>query len=274
MTAHDQLDLAAAYALDALDAAEQAAFEAHLVSCEACQTAVDDFRRVNAAIGAAVAAEAPPPDLKARTIAHATGTGGVPPAILPAPPRRRMRPFAPWLAVAAALLLAVGAASYAWWLRADVTALEAALAAASKSVAELRGALLAARQDSVRLMHTLDVMGSPDVLRVDLRGQSNAAPAIGRAYWSRTRGLVFTGEQLPPLPTGRVYQLWVIPPGAGAAPVSAGLFTVDPQGRSSPLTAAASALPTPAVIAVTLEPAGGSPAPTSTPILVGRMSAG
>ncbi len=53
--------------------------------------------------------------------------------------------------------------------------------------------------------------------------------ATARAYVSLNQGLVFTAAGLPALPEGRVYQLWVIPPGA-TAPISAGLVPVDSSG--------------------------------------------
>ena len=39
-------------------------------------------------------------------------------------------------------------------------------------------------------------------------------------FWSPARGLVGAFDNLPSTSPDRVYQLWVIPPGAGAAPIS------------------------------------------------------
>ena len=72
---------------------------------------------------------------------------------------------------------------------------------------------------------------------------------------------------LPPLPEGQTYQLWVIVEGT---PVSAGTFDVEPDG-----SARYDAEPLPPVeadaavaLAVTVEPAGGVPQPTGPMALV------
>ena len=87
------------------------------------------------------------------------------------------------------------------------------------------------------------------------------------AFWSRAQGLVFTAARLPDLPQGRTYQLWVLTAGA---PVSAGLFRPDASGGSSAVFDTPVALPTPAGLAVSIEPEGGVPAPTGDIVLVGK----
>jgi anti-sigma factor RsiW len=57
--------LSAAYALDALDARERAAFEAHYPSCDVCRADVLDFRSTLAVVAEAEAV-APPADLRRR----------------------------------------------------------------------------------------------------------------------------------------------------------------------------------------------------------------
>jgi hypothetical protein len=74
-----------------------------------------------------------------------------------------------------------------------------------------------------------------------------------------TATMVFTSAGLPALPPTSVYELWFIG-AAGARP--AGL--VPPV----PAPVLASGLSSGEAIGVTIEPAGGSPAPTTTPIVV------
>ena len=71
------------------------------------------------------------------------------------------------------------------------------------------------------------------------------------------RGFVIP-ENLPALPDGSTYQLWSVVDGT---PVSLGILGSDPN-----VTVVATG-PDPSTMAITAEPAGGSPAPTS-PILV------
>jgi anti-sigma factor RsiW len=63
----------AAYALGALDADERRAFEAHLATCPKCAAELAELRRVTTGLAMSVERVAPPADLKARTIARATG---------------------------------------------------------------------------------------------------------------------------------------------------------------------------------------------------------
>jgi anti-sigma-K factor RskA len=65
-------------------------------------------------------------------------------------------------------------------------------------------------------------------------------------------------------PSGKTYEAWIIPAG-GAAPRPAGLF--PGSMNAVPLNGT---VPKHAVVAVTVEPSGGSPAPTTAPIFSTR----
>lgn len=68
-------------------------------------------------------------------------------------------------------------------------------------------------------------------------------------------------------PAGKVYQAWVIPP--KQKPIPEPTFLVDTSGAGSVQIAAAPAAGD--IVAVTLEPVGGSPQPTSKPVLVATI---
>jgi len=90
-----------------------------------------------------------------------------------------------------------------------------------------------------------------------------AGPALGRlTYDEESRELAFEVESLPPPAPGMTYQLWVV---RGSTPVSLGTFSPGADGHGE-LTVEA-VLGTGETLAVTVEPAGGSPAPTSQPFL-------
>lgn len=64
VTAHPDLHtLTGAYAMNALDDAERAAFEAHLPDCDPCREEVEDFASTVEMLAGAVAVQ-PPPHLK------------------------------------------------------------------------------------------------------------------------------------------------------------------------------------------------------------------
>jgi anti-sigma-K factor RskA len=108
------------------------------------------------------------------------------------------------------------------------------------------------------------------VVRIDLGGQPSAPQASGRALWSRGRGMVFTAAALPPLPAGQVYQVWIV---TQPGPVSAGLLTPDAAGAGVAFFETPPDIPPPTAVAVTIEPAGGLPAPTGAFYLVGSPGA-
>ena len=243
---HDELkDALPAYALDALDAAERAAVEAHLLACESCRAELLVLQRVADGIGLEAPPVTPPPSLKTRVLgsipARATDSldawrqlpRAAPP---PAAPRRRS-----WLlplAAAAAVALAVWALQYA------------------NSV----------RQENERLQQVQRVMAAPDVLRVELKAQTQVDDAHARAFWSRGAGLVFLAERLPALPAGRVYQLWTI---TGTAASSAGLIAPRADGSALLTLPVPPGAPRPDAFGVTIEPAGGSAAPTLPIVMLG-----
>jgi anti-sigma-K factor RskA len=274
MTSHDEFAAAAAtYALDpgALGRDARLAFEAHLETCDQCRADVAAFRRVGAGIGLGVDAVSPPESLKARTLARATSQPQERSATAPrtgtsGPSTTRAAAPAWWLlAAAAAALVATGL--YAFSMREQVQMLRQMVADASSEARSLRAELADVRRDSVRLTRALAVVSAPDLIRANLSGQATAAAATGRAFWSRSQGLVFSADRLPALPAGRVYQLWVLAPG----PVSVGVLSVSATGTTTFSAALPADLPPIAAVAVTAEPGpNGSTGPTTPILLVGK----
>src|SRR4030095_16349436 len=65
---------------------------------------------------------------------------------------------------------------------------------------------------------------------VSLAGLAPAPEANARVVWhAERREAVLLASGLAPAPAGKAYELWII---AKAAPVPAGVFQVDPQGRA------------------------------------------
>ncbi|MFL6606040.1 MAG: anti-sigma factor domain-containing protein [Steroidobacteraceae bacterium] len=86
------------------------------------------------------------------------------------------------------------------------------------------------------------------------------------------RLIVHTG-QLPPHPTDRDFELWALP--AGGKPVSLGLLPTTGTAQRTLTTVQQQALANASLVAVTVEPLGGSPTgqPTSTPVFVAPLRA-
>jgi anti-sigma-K factor RskA len=263
---HPLADQAEAYALGALTPAERAAFEAHLAVCPACAREVRELTSVAAALGRLGVDAAPDAAVRQRiltAIRHDATIG----TVVSRDTARSSGSRLAWLAMAAAIVAAIGAALYANDLRGRIETLEARLrdAIVRAEVSERRVADLQRRADTSASM--LAVVLAPDAARVELAGQTAAPSASARAYWSRARGLVIHASNLPPLPPGRTYQLWVLT--AQPAPISAGLLRPDTSGGASAVFNTPPDIPTPTAMAVTLEPEGGVPSPTGDKYLVG-----
>jgi len=168
---------------------------------------------------------------------------------------------APWL------LLAASVAGLFWLgnenrdLTRQTATLEEQLDAVRSSLGDAQVAL--ARFDSMAA-----ALSGPNVQFATLAGDTD--PAL-RLVWNRDRNLLLVAAQnLPPLPEGRTFQLWGIR--GDDAPVSLGTFETGPQGDAL-VTLSADLADDYDVSAITEEPAGGSPQPTTTPFLVGAWNA-
>ena len=104
---------------------------------------------------------------------------------------------------------------------------------------------------------------------VSLIGTQAAPGASGRLVPSIDgRRAKLHVEGLPPLASGRQYQLWLIKEGAR---VSGGVFSVSAGGSAVLAVEAPVPLATYTGFGVTVEPAGGSPGPTGQRVLAGAL---
>jgi anti-sigma-K factor RskA len=104
MDVHAIHELAAGYALDALDPDERAAFDAHLEGCAECRETVAALAGAATSLAYAVEGPAPPPELRGRILTAARAERG---DVVPL--RRRWAPeWAAAVAAAAALALGLG----------------------------------------------------------------------------------------------------------------------------------------------------------------------
>lgn len=269
---HDRLhESAGLYVLGALEPNERAEFERHLQSCDECTAEVRSLGGVEAALPHGVPLVDPPASLRGRVMA-VTGRSTTIPANVVALPSRPVRTrswmsTAGWLSAAALFLISLGLGGYSMSLQREISGLRT-------EVGDLNARLNQSEQRvtvATRLVALADarmaVLTAPDLTQVDLQGQQPVAPrASGRAFYSRSRGLVFTASDLPPLRAGRTYQLWVV---TAQSPVSAGLLELDTAGRVTQVFNTPPDLAAPVAIAVTEEPAGGVAAPTGDKYLVG-----
>ncbi len=238
-------ELMGAYALDALPDEEMAAMRAHLATCPEHSAAAAELRAVAMTLGETTDEMAPPPGLRARIAAAvgesepASGTTVIdrPVDIRPhTETRQSSRRFGgfsaqAWGAIAAVLAIAV-AGLLAW------------------NMALRNGD--SGSDARVQAVTTLQV-------------ESGAAAGHVVVFDDGTATVV--GNAMPRLDTTHAYQLWSLD--ELGQPTSLGLLEYDERGEANATVTLDSDSAT--QIAITIEPAGGSKAPTSAPIAVADL---
>jgi Anti-sigma-K factor rskA len=174
-----------------------------------------------------------------------------------------------WLPIVLLLALAAGLAYYARTLDAQNDALQRRLDAALEDTATSREIAANAEEATEAVHRTMAIVTAADMIQLNLSGQSAAPSARARVFWSRQHGLVFTSTNLPPVPKGKIYQVWVL--SAENAPFSAGLLTPNEDGAATVIYSTPRDIAPPTGFAVSLE-SGEAAAPTSTAIyLIGDL---
>ncbi|WP_109471645.1 anti-sigma factor [Ornithinimicrobium cavernae] len=240
----DVHSLAAAYALDAVDPDERAAFEEHLAGCAACRTEVAELAEATVALSEHLSVE-PPPALRAQLLREIATTPQEGTPRQDRGPRhdgpdelgerrtrraRRSRGGGWLLAGVAAATIAVGTVAVTQW-----------------------------PQDTPdpSVVAVQEVLDAPDAVRTT-ESVDGATVTVVTAS-SLERAVVLT-EDMTAAPSGQDYQLWFVHEDGTA--VSAGLMPRDGDQvllEGEPAGAVA--------VGITIEPAGGSEQPTSDPIV-------
>jgi len=244
-------DLAAAYALGALDPDESRAFERLLEASPELAREVAELREVSGLLASGAPTAQPDAALRTRVLQRVAAEHDA---------RARRSAIALWLprlAWAAAVAGVVGTVLFARQAR----EVGARMSAVERQRDSLAGEL-AERQ------RTLDAILGPNTVQFRLVSPSAPQPGID-VFWNRqTNVWVLHAVALQPAPAGRTYQLWFL---HGGAAVPASTFNSEAGGEAV-VTVPGPADPAGLTgAAITEEPAGGSPQPTTTPILVGAV---
>jgi anti-sigma-K factor RskA len=229
--------LTGSYVLDAVSDAEREEFERHLQHCPTCETEVRGLRETAARLALACAVT-PPARMERRVLAAAYQTRQLPPLSADRPRRRALPRRVP--------------------SRRTVTGRMAVLAAAASVAAAVA---LGITQLSVQ--HQLDQARATAIARVvtapDAHVETARTSMGGNVTVVTSAALheaVVSASGMATLPSSRVYQVWVLSPsGARSAGLMHGsslLAAIRPGDR----------------IGITVEPAGGTARPTTTPVAV------
>lgn len=247
----DDYDL---YALGIAEDPELSEIRAHLDRvCPTCVPGVRGARELTALIGATAPAAEPPARLRKRVLAIAGSQTA-----------SRLKWSPVWAAVAAGAVIT----AVVFNIRGHRASAE--LAQAATELRQVQSESTAQTRELARLNEAFAILNQPDAKQVVFGGAAPLPPR-GRVFVDPARGVLLLASNLPPAPTGKTYEMWVIPKAKGGKPVPAGLFQSAADGtaihvRPGPVDVAATG-----IVAVTLEPAAGVPQPTSTPIIVAAL---
>jgi anti-sigma-K factor RskA len=244
----DYEELAAGFALGALEPDEEQAFQRHLEGCPACKESMREFEEVTASLAFATPAVEPPASLRA-AVRRKTGL---------TLRRRVSQMVGSWRgtrvavrAVAIAGVLAIFALSL-WNL-------------ALRDQHQIDQARVAALESAVQ------VVNDGTANRVTLTGSAadDGARATVVASSRQDRGVLVV-EGLAQPPPGRVYELWSLPGGEVSKATKARVFRFSQSRGVHAVQFSVPMQPTTG-FAITEEPGpGGSRSPTTEPVLAGN----
>jgi anti-sigma-K factor RskA len=229
--------LTGSYVLDAVSDAEREEFERHLQHCPTCEAEVRGLRETAARLALACAMTAPA-RMEQRVLAAAYQTRQLPPLSADRPRRSLPRRAFPRRALPRRLAVLAAAASVAAAVALGITQLSAQH-----------------QLDQARATAIARVVTAPDAHVETAR--TSAGGSVTVVTSAALREAVVSASGMASLPSSRVYQVWVMSP-SGAR--SAGLI----HGSSL----LASAVRPGDRIGITVEPAGGTARPTTTPVAV------
>ena len=255
MTHAEMNELYELYALGALERDAYSEIHNHLSEgCEYCTDHVRDAVYSAAMLSSLAEAVAPPPEVRARLLAgierRPSSAAVIPPPIrsetVQAPKPKGWWNFAvPTLATTSLALLA-----FSVW--------------SADQVKEMRADLTQVASERDQLRSALEILSKSQTRAVQFGESDNVAH--GRVFVNRSGGFVFVGSDLPSIASDRTFELWLVP--AKGAPQSAGLARASASGDIVHVSQAPVDSKQFAAVAVSVEPLGGSPAPTTKPFLI------
>ena len=231
------IDLLPAYALGALDPAETDLTSAHLKVCELCRSELEAYYSISDKLVLAAPAYQPPDELREKILVAASHKKGQDRTVFNwGNWRSSFQAFPAVWAVMGMLVLLLAASNLLLW----------------REVSVLRSSADEVHFITIQMTGTEVAPLASGMIVINPSGQHGT--------------LVVDG--LPYLESNSEYQLWLIRDGMR---VSGGTFSVNDQGYGSRQIYAHDPLVSYPGFGITIEPTGGSPAPTGDKVLGGEL---
>jgi hypothetical protein len=230
------------YAIGVAEEPERTEIRAHLERhCEVCMQAMKRAREVVALLGGAAPPAAPSAALRRRILASVGA-------------EQRRFGWAPFLALA--LALSLFAAVYFGGRERDL----------ANELARVRQQNSRQNAELTRVNQAFAILTGADTT-VTTFGEGQPKTK-GKVFVSASQGILLIASNLPPAPSGKAYEMWIVKGGKAQA---AGMFQSAPDGSAMHMQSGAARQPD--AVAVTLETEAGSDQPTSTPLFAAPIRA-
>jgi anti-sigma-K factor RskA len=247
--------LVGAYVMDAVPDADRVAFERHLSGCDPCREEIRGLRETTARLAAAVAIE-PRPELRDQTLQAAARVRQLPPMVPAARPAGLSGRLPRW--IRAPRLAGVGRSRLLLAAVAAVVVFAAVVVGLSLNVSAMQHRLSATDQHDRAIAA---VLGASDARTMKMKVRTGGTATVVMSH--QQRELVFTASKLTVLPPTQAYELWLMGP-SGDKP--AGMLPAAHGGMSGPMVVGG--LAPGDQLGLTVEPAAGSPHPTTSPVVL------
>jgi anti-sigma-K factor RskA len=239
MVHEDYKEMIPARALSALDAAEARVLNEHLENCAECRKELDDWRATAATLALDASPSEPSPQVRERILDEVRRDLSEPKVVpFRSTSRNLWRSFGSLGAMAAAVVF---------------TALIVGLVVLWRQNNSFQSQLAQSRE-------FVELVTSPGARVTELKTTAVTDGASATVAYDKNGRAILWATKLPKVPQGKAYQLWFL---VGNKPVPGKTFAPDSNGEGVLKEQVPSEALASPVFAITVEPAGGSTAPTS-----------
>ena len=139
----------------------------------------------------------------------------------------------------------------------------------TRETSHLHSEMQTQSNEITRFSEALAILNGPDTRQASF-GQGQPQPPRGTVFVNPSQGVLLIASNLPPTPTGKLYEMWMIPKTGN--PVPAGLFQSQTDGRAMHVRKGAVDVESTGAVAVTVENESGADQPTSQPLIVAPLA--